>query len=64
MSYYYLHKTIPKVDPISEIRTSNVTIQWGWIELSQNKYPVYAAVYAVAHWDVNKPIASSNWNLL
>lgn len=59
----YLHKSIPKVDAISKIGASDVTVERCGIELSQHKYFVDATVDAIAHWNVYKPIAPPNRNL-
>jgi len=40
-----------------------VTVERCRVELGQYKYLVEATVDAVAHWDVYKPVTSSNRNL-
>ena len=40
-----------------------MTVEGCRVELSQHKYFVDATVDAVAHWDVYKPVASTNWDL-
>lgn len=40
-----------------------MTIKGCWVELCQYKYFVDPAVDAVAHWNVYKPVASTNRNL-
>jgi len=59
----YLHTSIAKVDSISEVGAGDVTVEGCRVELSQHKYFVEATVDAVAHWDVYKPVTSSNRNL-
>ena len=59
----YLHKSIPKVNTISEIRARKVPVQGSRIELGQHENLVYSTVDAVAHWDVYKPVAPSEWYL-
>lgn len=61
--YTYLHISIPKVDAISKIGASDVTVQGCWVELGQHKYFVNSTVDAVAHGDVYKPVASTNRDL-
>lgn len=60
---WYLHESIPKVHTSSIVGPRQVTIEGSRVELSKYKNLVYATVDAVAHWYVNKPIASSNLNL-
>jgi hypothetical protein len=59
----YLNRSISEVDPPTKIGTMNVTVKRSWVELSHNKYLVYATVETVAHGDINKPVTSSNRNL-
>lgn len=59
----YLHTSIPKVDSVSKIGAGDVTVEGCRVELCQYKYFVKATVDAVAHWDVYKPVASTNRNL-
>jgi oligoribonuclease (3'-5' exoribonuclease) len=59
----YLHKSISKVNTISEIRVRKVPVQGSRVELRQHKNLVYSTIDAVAHRDVYKPIAPSNWYL-
>lgn len=61
--FIYLYKSFPKVDTISKIGASNVTIERSRIKLRQYKNLVYIAVDAIAHWNVYKTVASSNWDL-
>lgn len=59
----YLHTSIAEVDSISKIGAGDVTVEGCRVELGQNKYFVEATVDAVAHWDVYKPVTSSDRNL-
>jgi len=59
----YLHKSISKVNTISEISVRKVPVQGSRVELRQHKNLVYSTIDAVAHRDVYKPIAPSNWYL-
>ena len=59
----YLNRSISEVDSPTKVCAVNVTIKRSWVELSHNKYLVYATVETVAHGDINKPVTSSDRNL-
>jgi hypothetical protein len=60
----YLHRPIAKSNPLPEvISPCNVAIERLGIELGENVDLVYLAVYAVAHRDVNEPVASPDRHL-
>jgi hypothetical protein len=59
----YLNRSISEIDTPAEICAVNVTIKRGRVELGHHEYLVYATVEAVAHWNVDKPVTSSNRNL-
>ena len=59
----YLHKSIPKVNTISEIHAHKVPIQESLIESGEHKNLVYSTIDIVAHWDVYKHVALSKWYL-
>lgn len=58
----YLSESTTKVRDIAK-RPGDVPIQWSWIELCQDVYFVDATVDAVAHWNINDLVASTNRNL-
>lgn len=60
----YLDRPITKSNPLPEvISPCNVAIERLGIELGENVDLVYLAVYAVAHRDVNEPVASPDRHL-
>jgi len=59
----YLNKPISKFVTISMISAVDMTVKGGRIILRQYAYLVYSAVDAVAHRNINKPVASSNRDL-
>nr|GMC83406.1 hypothetical protein Iba_chr04cCG1770 [Ipomoea batatas] len=54
-----LNKSISEAHTIAKVGTGNVTVKRSRIELGQHKDLVNPAVDAVAHWNVDQPIASS-----
>lgn len=60
----YLNKSIPKIDTIPEVVcASEVAIERPRIELGHHIDLVYSAINAVAHGNVDEPIASTDGNL-
>jgi hypothetical protein len=59
----YLNGSVGEVDSSTEVCAVNVTIQRSRVELSHDKYLIYATVETVAHGDVDESVTTSNRNL-
>lgn len=60
----YLDVAISEGDSTAKVVSAgNMPVERCRVELSENVHFVDPTVDAVAHWHINQPVCSSNWNL-
>ena len=59
----YLYRSISEGDPTSKVCMMNMAVKRSRVELGHHEYLIYAAIEAVAHRDINKPVTSSKRDL-
>ena len=63
-SQMYLDIAVSKGDSTAKVVSScKMPVKWCWVELGENVHFVDPTIDAVAHWHINEPVRSSNWNL-